>query len=128
MEFHFANCTIDPDRHAFFRDGSPVHIEPQVFELLLTLIRQEGRLVTKEELIETVWRGLNVSDSTISARINSARKAVGDTGQTQQIIKTIHGRGFKLLAKVTNNSTHTTAESVPDVASSQRIQFTQAQF
>lgn len=100
MPYAFQNCLIDPDKHQFMRDGLPVHLEPQVFDLLLTLVEKQGRLVTKDELVEAVWRGLSVSDATISARINAARKAVGDTGRAQAIIKTVHGRGFQLNVDV----------------------------
>jgi DNA-binding winged helix-turn-helix (wHTH) protein len=89
MIYHFANCSIDAERHAFLWDEKSVHVEPQVFELLRALVRKQGRLVTKDDLVETVWHGLSVSDATISARINAARKAVGDNGKDQAIIKTV---------------------------------------
>ena len=97
MAYTFANCLIDPDKHLFLRNDLPVHIEPQVFDLLLALVGKQGQLVTKDDLIEIVWQGLSVSDATISARINAARKAVGDTGRAQAIIKTVHGRGFHAI-------------------------------
>ncbi len=100
MIYRFANCSLDSDRHVLLRDDIPVHVEPQVFDLLHALAESHDRLVTKDELVEIVWRGLSVSDSTISARINAARKAVGDTGKSQSVIKTVHGRGFQLVAGV----------------------------
>lgn len=100
MAYEFANCLIDPEKHLFLCQGSPVHLEPQVFDLLMVLVDRKGRLVTKDDLVETVWQGLSVSDATISARINAARKAVGDTGRAQAIIKTVHGRGFQLNVEV----------------------------
>ena len=75
MTHRFGPCELDPDRRILRRDGHAIHIEPQVFDLLLALIEANGRVVTKEALIETVWRGRNVSDATISSRINDARKA-----------------------------------------------------
>ena len=123
MTYQFANCHIDPERHVFSRDGHPVHIEPQVFELLLTLVERQGRLVTKDELIETVWRGLNVSDATISARINSARKAVGDTGRDQAIIKTVHGLGFQLIVDVKEDQRQTKDVTAIEHAGTQTIKF-----
>src|SRR5210317_1920640 len=100
MIYRFANCSLDSDRHVLLRDDIPVHVEPQVFDLLHALAESHDRLVTKDELVEIVLRGLSVSDSTISARINAARKAVGDTGKSQSVIKTVHGRGFQLVAGV----------------------------
>lgn len=124
MTYEFANCSIDPERHTFLRDNKPVHVEPQVFELLLALVRKQGRLLTKDELIETVWRGLNVSDATISARINSARKAVGDSGKKQAVIKTVHGRGFQLVANVRSEKPQASQVASAEATGTQSIQFT----
>ncbi|MEH6478083.1 MAG: alpha/beta fold hydrolase [Sneathiella sp.] len=124
MTYQFANCSIDPAKHTFLRDEKLVHVEPQVFELLLVLTQSEGRLVTKDELVQTVWRGLSVSDATISARINAARKAVGDTGREQAIIKTIHGRGFQLVSEVHKGLPSDAKPSSDDHEISQSIQFT----
>ncbi len=100
MRYRFANCCLDTDRHVFERDGQALHIEPQVFDLLLHLTRSAGDLVTHDMLIEEVWRGLIVSDATVSARINAARKAVGDTGKAQRVIETVARRAFRLLPPV----------------------------
>jgi len=127
MEYLFDNCLIDPDRRLFLRDGVPVHLEPQVFDLLWALVEKQGRMATKDDLVETVWRGLIVSDATISARINAARKAVGDTGRAQTIIKTVHGRGFKLNVEVRETSTATAPPPRgPDHSNTQNIQFTRS--
>lgn len=123
MKYSFANCSIDPDRHLFLREGQPVHLEPQVFDLLLALVEKQGRMVSKDELVDIVWRGLSVSDATISARINAARKAVGDTGQAQAIIKTIHGRGFQLNVEVERSGPTAARAFEPDHSDTQSIQF-----
>ena len=73
MRYRFATCSLDADRHVFERDGQVRHVEPQVFDLLLLLVRSAGELVTHERLVAEVWRGLIVSDAAISARINAAR-------------------------------------------------------
>lgn len=83
-----------------------------MFDLLRALAERHDRLVTKDELVEIVWRGLSISDSTISARINAARKAVGDTGKTQSVIKTVHGRGFQLVAEVETDEVFARKEAV----------------
>lgn len=103
MVYRFANCRLDPARHLLLRDGEPVHVEPQVFALLQVLAERAGQLITKDELVETVWRGLAISDATISARISAARKAIGDTGRAQAILKTVHGCGFRLVAPVSTD-------------------------
>lgn len=100
MPFRFASCSLDPERHEFRRAEEVVRLEPQVFDLLLTLVQNQGDLVSRDRLIETVWRGVNVSDATISARINAARVAVGDTGKAQRIIRTVPRRGYQLAVPV----------------------------
>ncbi|MGJ8584247.1 MAG: alpha/beta fold hydrolase [Marinosulfonomonas sp.] len=116
---------IDPEKHLFLRNELPIHLEPQVFDLLLALVEKRGRLATKDDLVEIVWHGLSVSDATISARINAARKAVGDTGKAQAIIKTVHGKGFQLNVDVEKIEA---AAQTPDPVRSdtQNIRFTQS--
>jgi DNA-binding winged helix-turn-helix (wHTH) protein len=126
MIYHFANCLIDTERHVFLRNEKPVHVEPQVFELLRALVSKQGRLVTKDDLVETVWHGLSVSDATISARINAVRKAVGDNGRDQAIIKTVHGLGFQLVADVTTDQKETSQVRVLDPVGTQTIRFAQS--
>jgi len=96
MIHRFFDCQIDTDRRELIRAGKVVHVEPQVFELLVQLARAGGAVVSKERLIETVWRGLNVSDATISARVAAARAAVGDDGKAQRVIRTVPKHGFQL--------------------------------
>lgn len=96
MIWRFGDCVLDTDRRELSRAGQPVHIEPQVFALLAQLAAAGGAAVSKERLIDTVWRGLNVSDATISARVAAARAAVGDDGKAQRIIRTVSKHGFQL--------------------------------
>src|SRR5262249_17062675 len=76
-------------------DGGVVPVEPQVFDLVVLLSSNPGRLISHDEIIEKVWRGRIVTDSAIASRINAARKALGDDGTAQRVIKTIRGRGFR---------------------------------
>ena len=100
MRYHFANCVLDTERHLVERDGETEAVEPQVFDLLQLLVENPDMLITKDRLIEKVWQGRIVSEATISARINAARNAVGDTGKLQAVIKTVQRRGIKLVAPV----------------------------
>lgn len=100
MRYEFAECVLDVDRHVLLRGGEHVPVEPQVFDLLELLVENPGKLVAREEIIERVWNGRFVSDSTISARIAAARKAVGDDGKAQRIIRTIVRRGLQMAAEV----------------------------
>ncbi len=104
MIYRFANCDLDTASQRLLRDGEEVPIEPQVFDLLNLLAANPSRLVTRDEIVEAVWNGRIVSESAISARIAAARKAVGDDGKRQIIIRTHHGRGLELVADVEKTS------------------------
>lgn len=126
MIYHFAHCSIDFERRVFLRADEPVHLEPQVFDLICALVEKQGRLVAKDELVDSVWHGLSISDATISARINAARKAVGDTGRSQAVIKTVHGRGFRLVPQITEVAHMESAAPNSALTGSQNIRFAQA--
>lgn len=91
---------IDTARYRISSGGTAVPLEPKVFDLLVYLIHNRDRVVTREELFETVWEGRPVSDATLSNHIKSARKALGDSGELQQTIQTIRGRGYQFIAPV----------------------------
>jgi TolB-like protein len=100
MHLAFAGYEVDLDRHELRRGDEIVHVEPQVFDLLVHLVRNRDRVVSKDELFETIWQGRFVSEAALSSRINAARKAVGDDGNRQALIKTIHKRGFRFVGAV----------------------------
>ncbi len=77
-----------------------VAVEPKVFDLLVHLIRHRDRVLTREELFQAVWDGREVSDATLSNHVRSARKALGDSGELQQTIQTVRGRGYQFVAPV----------------------------
>lgn len=98
MGYRFENCELDDDAYELRRDGVAVKVEPQVFEVLVHLVRHADRVVTKEELLDSVWGDRFVSESALTSRIKAARRAIGDDGQTQRCIRTIHGRGYRFVA------------------------------
>ena len=100
MKYCFADFEIDLDTQELRQAGAVVRVEPQVFDLLVYLVENREKLVDHDELIETIWRGRIVSDSAIAARISAARKAVGDDGKNQRIIKTLPRKGFMFLPAV----------------------------
>jgi DNA-binding winged helix-turn-helix (wHTH) protein/pimeloyl-ACP methyl ester carboxylesterase len=100
MRFHFGDCVLDADWRELRRAGEPVPVEPQVFDLLLHLVRNRERVVSKDDLLDAVWNGRIVSESTLSSRINAARRAVGDGGAEQGLIRTLARRGFRFVAAV----------------------------
>jgi DNA-binding winged helix-turn-helix (wHTH) protein len=83
MQFFFSNHSLDIDRRELARGGEGIAIEPQVFDLLVYLIENRDRVVTKDDLIETIWDERIVSESTLTSRINAARKAVATAARTR---------------------------------------------
>jgi TolB-like protein len=100
VRFLFAGYTLDPDRRELSRGAESIAVEPQVFDLLTYLVENRERVVTKDDLIASVWGGRIVSDSTLTSRINAARKAVGDSGEDQMLIRTIARKGLRFVGDV----------------------------
>lgn len=100
MAYRLGQFELDPDRFELRRAGSAVAVEPQVLSILLLLVDHRDRLVTKDEIIETIWKGRIVSEAAIASRIKSARHALLDDGRQQRMIRTIHGKGFRFVGPV----------------------------
>ena len=100
MTFVFGNCEIHCDRRELHRNGTLIPVEPQVFDVLVHLVRHRDRVVSKEELIRAVWDGRVVSDDALTSRVSAARRAIGDTGAEQRFIRTMTRRGFRFVADV----------------------------
>ena len=98
--FVFGDVEVDTDRFEVRRGGEPVPVEPQVFELVLYLVTHRERVVTKAELLDNVWGDRFVSESALTSRIKAVRRAVGDDGRAQEIVRTVHGRGYRFAADV----------------------------
>ena len=98
--FRFENCSLDTDRRELRRAGESVAVEPQVFDLLTYLVENRDRVVSKDDMIASVWGGRIISESTLTSRINSARKALGDSGDKQRLIRTIARKGFRFVGDV----------------------------
>ncbi len=103
MIYQFGEYVLDTAIFELQRAGARVSVEPQVFSLLLHLIENRDRVVSKDDLIYAVWDNRAISDTTLSSRIFAIRRAVGDTGQAQAVIQTIPRRGFRFVAAVTIN-------------------------
>jgi len=100
MTLSFGDYDIDVERRELRRAKTPVHVEPQVFDLLVYLVKNRDRVVSKDDLIASVWGGRIVSDSTLTSRINAVRNAVGDTGEDKKLIRTIARKGFRFVGAV----------------------------
>ena len=100
MRYLFEKCTLDTDRRELRRGANLVALEPQVFDLLVHLIRHRDRVVSKDDLLESVWHRRAISESALFNRINAARSAIGDTGDRQRLIKTLPRRGLRFVGAV----------------------------
>ncbi|HEY5794363.1 MAG TPA: winged helix-turn-helix domain-containing protein, partial [Bosea sp. (in: a-proteobacteria)] len=100
MQFVFEGHVLDPDRRELTRGSEVIAIGPQVFDLLAHLVRNRERVVSKDDLLDAVWGGRIVSESTLTSHINAVRKAVGDSGEEQRLIRTIARKGFRFVAEV----------------------------
>ena len=100
MQFIFSNHVLDTSRQELSCGGEGVPIEPQVFNLLQYLVENRDRVVSKDDLFDKIWQGRIVSESTLTSRINAARKAVGDSGRDQRLVRTISRKGFRFVGDV----------------------------
>ena len=100
MKYVFEDFALDPDRRELTRNAEAVAIGPQVFDLLLFLVRNRERVVSKDDLLDAVWSGRIVSESTLTSHINAVRKAVGDNGADQRLIRTVARKGFRFVGEV----------------------------
>lgn len=101
ITYRFEQFELDADRFELRVRGEPTHIEPQVLSLLLLFASNPDRLIGKDEIIEKIWGGRIVSEATVTTRIKSARRALGDDGAQQRFIRTVHKKGYRFLAEVT---------------------------
>ncbi|MBV8089757.1 MAG: winged helix-turn-helix domain-containing protein [Alphaproteobacteria bacterium] len=118
MVFRFGDHVLDIERRELRRGTELIPVEPQVFDLLVYLLRNRGRVVSKDDLIDSVWGGRVVSDSALTTRLNAARKSVNDSGATQRVIRTLARKGVRFVAEVTEDGTLETgaAASEPSLA------------
>lgn len=100
VRFAFGDYLLDPERRELTLRSQVVTVGPQVFDLLLHLVRNRDRVVGKDELLQAVWSGRIVSESTITSHINAVRKAVGDNGEEQRLVRTIARKGFRFVGEV----------------------------
>jgi TolB-like protein len=100
VKFNFDNHILDADLRELRRGGEMIAMQPQVFDLLVHLLKYRDRVVSRDDLIALVWGGRIVSDSTLDSRINAARNAIGDNGKEQRLIRTIPRKGVRFVGAV----------------------------
>jgi len=100
----FEDFELDTDRRELYRGSSPVPVEPKVFDLLVYVIENRERVVSKDDLLDAVWAGRIVSESTLTSHINAVRKAIGDSGEEQRLVRTLARKGFRFVGDVKETS------------------------
>src|SRR5262245_54694654 len=100
MIYAFGDCELDTCLYTLRRDDQAVRLQPKVFQVLVYLLEQCHRVVSKQELSEQVWPRQFISDATLENCIKLARKAVGDDGRAQRCIQTRYGHGYRFVAAV----------------------------
>ena len=100
MQFAFEECLCDLDRRELTCGSEAIAVGPQVFDLLAYLLQNRTRVVSKEELIDAVWGGRIVSESTLTSHINAVRKAIEDSGEEQRLVRTIARKGYRFVGEV----------------------------
>jgi pimeloyl-ACP methyl ester carboxylesterase/DNA-binding winged helix-turn-helix (wHTH) protein len=117
--YQFGDFEMDLARFELRRDGEPVHLERQVFDVLAHLVANRDRVVTKEELLDEVWGDRFVSESALASRIKAARRSVGDDGSRQAVIRTVFGRGYQFVATVVETQV---VASAPNLVGGARLE------
>ena len=116
MRYLFEDYALDTDRRELRRGQDLVPVEPQVFDLLAYLIHNRERVVSKDALLTAIWEGRIVSETSLTSRINSARSAIGDSGQQQRLIKTHLRKGVRFVGAVREEQQHTAEQPTPALA------------
>src|SRR6476661_9351392 len=98
--YRFGPFVVDATAYRVSRDGLPLEVTPKLLDLLLHLIEHAGELVTKEQLLDALWPGANVTDNALAQAVSELRQALGDNAATPQFIKTVARRGYRFIAPV----------------------------
>jgi TolB-like protein/DNA-binding winged helix-turn-helix (wHTH) protein len=122
LQFVFGDHVLDVARRELRRESEFVRLDPQVFDLLIYLIENRHRVVSRDDMLAAVWAGRVVSESTLASRINAARKAISDDGKGQTLIRTVPRRGFRFVAdvRVQSDEDQATAAGLPKSADTQQ--------
>jgi TolB-like protein len=100
VHFVFGDCVLDRDRRELTRGSEVISISPKAFDLLVHLVENREHVVSRDDLLQAVWDGRIVSESTLTSHINAVRKAIGDSGEEQRLIRTLARKGFRFVGDV----------------------------
>src|SRR5258708_6045018 len=116
VRFLFENYCLDADRRELACGSELIAIGPKVFDLLLYLVQNRNQVVTRDDLLQAVWGGRIVSESTLTSHVNAVRKAIGDTGKEQRLIRTVSRKGLRFVGQVREDlPPGRTAVAAPDI-------------
>lgn len=116
LPFVFEDYVLDDKRRELTLRGQAVAVGPQVFDLLLLFVNNPDRVISKDELLKAVWNGRIVSESTITSHINALRKAIGDTGEEQRLVRTVARKGYRFVGQIKAGGTGETQQrDQPDI-------------
>src|SRR5215813_11414203 len=121
--FLFENFALDSERRELRAGGATVPVEPQVFDILVHLVENRDRVVSKDDLIASIWHGRIVSDSTLDSRINAVRKAIGDSGGQQRLVRTMWRKGFRFVGEVTSAAKSGKRQTISTAPLQQEVHF-----
>ena len=113
MQFLFGDYVLDTDRRELRRGDELIAVGPQVFDVLAHLVKNRDRVVSKDDLLDAMWTRRAVSESTLTTHINAVRKAVGDSGDAQSLIRTIPRKGFRFVGDVRQTGPAASAAARP---------------
>ena len=122
VRFFFGNHRLDLDRRELARGPDLISIGPQVFDTLAYLLTHRDRVVSKDELLDVIWQGRIVSESTLTSHINAVRKAVGDSGNTQDLIRTVARKGFRFVGAVKEDDANAAETAISALGNSLQSQ------
>ena len=111
MQFLFEDYLLDLDRRELSRGSRAIAIGPQVFDLLVHLVQNREHVVSKDNLLDAVWHGRIVSESTLTSHINAVRRAIGDNGNEQRLVRTVARKGFRFVGEVRQADAQTSFQS-----------------
>lgn len=117
MIYHFEEYELDTAQLELRRNDAVINLEPLTFSLLVYLIENHDRVTTKDDINTHVWGGRIVSEAALSSAVHAARAAIGDSGQAQRLIKTVHGKGFRFVGKVKSAHTDPETPDTPETSS-----------
>src|SRR4029453_3377652 len=117
----FGDFTLDPTQRRLLRAGQDVYLPPKTFELLLYLVRNRGRVIPKDELLEALWPDVNVVENTLAQRIREIREALGEDAHSARYIKTVPRGGYHFVAALDDTPRNATAPSLTDASAKKAI-------